>query len=1303
MLQDDNGFLWLGTYDGLNRYDGKSIRVFRHEIGNASSLSGNVINELHKGRKGYMWVMTTMGLDKFSTDRLRAVEHYDEIRGGRHTLVSDTIGNTFVISPENKFLYYDPTAKTFRTHNQPVWVEDLAFCRGLMSGNNTLWLFSSGGNVYKVHFDFSDGYGPQDVRFTWKKVKICENNIIEAFASPRGFYILSDKGDLIYHDVISGNVILIRNLSEELKRYGKVSKIVQYGNDIVIGFPSGGLMLLYGDRAYEGEMLYTETGVFSLLHDNRQPVVWIATDGRGLYKMYDYNSRYKSIHSSQLPNLTKPIRTFFTDSHNNLWIGTKGDGLYILDNYNTIQSEGQIPAERIKCLGKHPGTQGDITTNQIFAIKESNIKPGRIWITGAGPGISYMDGQSGEIHNLKHPDIIEIHDFYEASDSLLWLASSTRGLIKLVTDGNDNVLSTRTYVFRSDKHTCNEIYTLAYDGHHSLYIGCRGGIGIIRFDMETGACKSLSNINDSLPGLGDIISLAYSGDGTLYFGSSIGGGIVDCRNPEKPELTKILTMTDGMPNDMVHSIIPTDDGDVWLSTNKGLSRYNTRTTKIHNTSGIDGDINEFCDNSGYRSPQNGDLFFGALNGIVCIKAAVDNTVNIDGSPINLVFTGLRVNGQDRAPQEDFRVNGLTFSHDDDIIDISFAAIDYISGDLINYWYRLDGLDDKWVNLGTDPKVTFTNLHPGKYKLQVRCETDGERTNTTAFVLPINIKPAWYASWQSWCLYLVAFILMLLGIIHRSRQIYTKKRHELERQLYEREQERLFAGRKEFFSDIIHEFCTHLTLIMNLSDSLMKHAEETNDSKMEPYINILCSNVHQLNELANELLDLRYMEEDRFINLKVQSFTVEGIIRHCLHGYGEIARQSSINFSIDMEQPDMIWYTDISRLAKILNNLIFYALKVTPIGGVIRLATKTTPDGELQISVYNTGRGFSEEERKILFNKFAVFNNVDAGGYREIDSHPGLGLFICHQMTVKLGGNIQVESVEGEYACFTVTLPPMAVKASDDNAEALGTKYSARESLLTDKLRILVIDNNTDFMMFLSDILSNDYAVTFATSFSEARTFIERQIPAIIITDIIMPGENGLDFIRYIRANKYTRILPVIVLSAKMTEQDKIDGYNAGADAYISKNFNANTLLTIIERLLQSKNANKDYYRSSEGAVTVEFGMEISTEGKLFLETIRRHISENLDNESELSAAGLAEVTGTDIRTLYRRFKKYTPYTPGEFVKKCRYAYAANLILTTDLTIQEIIYRIGMTNKSVFYSDFKKIYGMTPKEYRNSMQ
>ncbi len=312
---------------------------------------------------------------------------------------------------------------------------------------------------------------------------------------------------------------------------------------------------------------------------------------------------------------------------------------------------------------------------------------------------------------------------------MLWLASSTFGLVKVVTDGGNRVLHTDTFVFRVGQHTCYEIYTMAWDGHDTLYIGCRGGIGIIRFNLNDCTYSPLRNINEKIPGIGDIISLAYTSDGTLYFGSSIGGGIVDCSDPENPRLTKVLTSSDGMANDMVHSIIPDiASGNVWLSTNKGLARYNTATGVLHNTTGIAGDINEFCDNSGYISPQSGNLIFGALNGIVCVKKDAPLIPAADsGLPApEVVLTGLTVNGVDMLPDYGRLEGNLEFNYNDDVISISFAALDYITGDYINYWYQLEGVSDKWINLGTSPTVTLSNLPPGSYTLRVRCENDGER-------------------------------------------------------------------------------------------------------------------------------------------------------------------------------------------------------------------------------------------------------------------------------------------------------------------------------------------------------------------------------------------------------------------------------------------------------------------------------------------------------------------------------------------------------------------------------------------------
>lgn len=1300
MHQDDTGFLWLGTYDGLNRYDGKSMRVFRHEFDNPNSLSGNVINELHKAEKGYLWVLTTMGLDKFSTDELYTTEHYTEIRGGRNALFSDTLGHAFSISPDNEFSYYDPTTKQFHTCDKPAEVGTLGFCLGGITENNTLWLFPRTDYVWKIHFDFSKGYSPEQASIR-QKVKMGQNSIKEVFKTVGGFYLLSENGNLIFYDEISLNTQLITNIRNEMNHYGKISSIVRYGDDIMVSFAGNGIMRLNSDEGYSPEMLFTEVGVFYMLHDSRQPLVWIATDGRGLYKMCNIDSRYKSIHSSQIPNLTKPIRTFFTDSHKNLWVGTKGDGLIILEDYPTLPPEGTIPSERITRYGVNPGKEGDLTTNQIFVIRESRFFPGRIWIAGQGPGISYINRNNGRIENLYGESIVDVHDFFEESDSVLWLASTTRGLIKVTTNGSNEVLKTEKITFKRDKFFCDEIYSLVYDGNNGLYIGCRGGIGIIHMDFETCQYNTLDAVNDRIPGMGDIISLAYSGDGTLYFGASIGGGIVDCRDAENPRLIKILTNKDGLVNDMVHSIIPTANGDIWLSTNKGITRYNTNTAILHNTSHIAGDIYEFCDNSGYISPQNGDLIFGALNGIVCVRTDTKKNHGNDDFTANIVFTGMTVNGSDRFTSPDDLVNGLTFYYDEDVINLTFAALDYIQGDYINYWYKLEGYNDKWVNLGTTPTVTLTNLPAGNYTLAVKYETDGEKNDTEEFILPIKIASPWYASGTSYFLYALTFILFISLITYRSRAIYNHKKQELERQIYAKEQERVFADRKAFFTNITHEFCSPLTIIMGICDTLNKQGETNADKTLKPYIDTLYRNSKHLNDLVQEILNVRYMDDENLVRLDIQPIALENIFKRWINVYEEIARQNDIEFTIEIDQPDLRWNTDVSCLSKIITNLMSNAFKYTPIGGKVKVSAKLTPEGCLKFEFYNTGQGISEENRQQLFNKYAVFNNLDSNSYRDISSRHGLGLFISHEMAVKLDATIDVDSVEGEYVNFIVTFPHLDVRKNHANVESDITLNTNNAHNYENKPHILVVDDNPDILWLLSNILAKEYVVTLAKNGSEARQMLERQTPSLIITDIMMPDESGIEFIKFIRKNKFTQHLPVIILTAKISEEDKIEGFNDGADAYVTKPFNSDFLKTLVARLLERKNSDKDYYRSPMSSISLESGMEISDEGKQFFENMRKYICDNFDDETKLTPDAIAKAMSVDIRTLYRRFKKHTPYTPTEFVKRIRFSYAANLIITTDLTVQEIIFRIGMSNKTSFYADFKKIYGMTPKEYRNS--
>ncbi|MDE6086061.1 MAG: response regulator [Muribaculaceae bacterium] len=517
-------------------------------------------------------------------------------------------------------------------------------------------------------------------------------------------------------------------------------------------------------------------------------------------------------------------------------------------------------------------------------------------------------------------------------------------------------------------------------------------------------------------------------------------------------------------------------------------------------------------------------------------------------------------------------------------------------------------------------------------------------------------------------------------------------------MHEKEHERLMAERKEFFASFTHELCSPLTMIMGVCETLNKLSDSPEYRDLKPYVDTLYKNSTQLNDLVKGFLDVEHTEDANLIKLNIQPVKVDDIFKRWVYVYEDVAGQHKISLVTDVEQPDLRWNTDVLCMSKIVTTLMLVIFKHTASGATVRVSEKATAKDELILQFDVSGAGFSGKSWNQIFEMLADVDEESGGKDAGDASGRDLNFAVIRVMASKLQAKIYVGSEGDELGRIRIVFPQMyVVQPLEDVQPVMPAERFNRKD---DTPEILIVDDNPDILWLVSDILGSDYVITSAANGAEARRAVERQIPSLIITDMIMPDETGIDFIKFIRGNKFTRNLPVIILSAKISEEDKIEGYNAGADAYVTKPFNADFIKTLVARLLR-KTADENYYRSPESAVTLDGGIEISNEGKVFFDSIRKYVSNNLDDESKLSPDAIANAMGVDIRTLYRRFKKYTPYTPSEFVKKIRYGFAANLILTTDLTIQEIIFQIGMNNKTVFYSDFKKIYGMTPKEYRNS--
>lgn len=435
-----------------------------------------------------------------------------------------------------------------------------------------------------------------------------------------------------------------------------------------------------------------------------------------------------------------------------------------------------------------------------------------------------------------------------------------------------------------------------------------------------------------------------------------------------------------------------------------------------------------------------------------------------------------------------------------------------------------------------------------------------------------------------------------------------------------------------------------------------------------------------------------------------------------NSFSELATSNDIEY-INAITPGIVWNSDFSAIQKILINLISNAFKYTSHGGKIKV-TVDVEEHELKIRVYNTGKGIDQEDKARIFNHYCILDNVEENALKGITHRNGLGMAICHSMVKLLNGSIEIESEPGTFAEFIVTLPEIKLADDQSNASqttagssitrpvlshnnAISTNKGSSEVTLSERETILVIDDNKDIHTILCDALSS-YNVVSALSAEEGLQIVRNISPSLIISDIMMPGTDGVDLTRQLKNNRHTMHIPLILLSAKISTEERINGIESGADAYIGKPFSPSYLQAVVKRLLESRSRLREYYNSSASAFEYTDGQLLNHEDKEFLETIASFINEHID-DNKLSAEQLALHLNTSVRKLYRKFKELGEVTPNDYIKNQRMTHAAKLLLTTSLTVQEITFGCGFGNRSHFYKEFFKRYGMTPKDYRTANQ
>lgn len=1301
IYQDDRGYMWIGTYDGLNLFNGRNTYVYRFEPDNKNTLCSNIINKISDGGPGYLWVSTSMGLNRFSLKDRKVTESYPEYPECL-LIATDSLENTLVVSRKNFISCHTSRTASF----QDIYTRDITpeTARLLFVGEQgRFYLLSSDGVLKQLIPDYSK----LPLTIKTKENKIHDKPIEQAFYEEGVLYYVDADNKLYRYRTEENKETYLSDLSGWMEKYGKVARVVSFQSKLYLVFRNG--LLLDPDKPEEAIDL--NIGVFSMFKDKKQQILWIGTDGQGLRMLYDKYERFDGLALEDLPFvMLNPVRSVYTDEDKTLWFGTKGDGFVRIKEYDSY-AKGEIPLDRI---ARYTTADG-LSNNRVYCFFKSLYHP-LVWIGTDGPGLSYYSYEDEKVHTL--PSKIDtriryVHSICEINDSTLWMATTGDGLIEVVLERDKSGLTVKylqSYLLEKDGKICNEFYSMYYDGKSTLYLGSRGGYGMARFDLLTRQYDFMSMNNSANQAIGDVLSLCYSSDSTFYLGASSGMTRMKCDQAGTCEFWQ-YDRSDGISNDMIHGILEDKDKCIWLSSNKGLTKYNPHNNFFHNYGSQELMVTEFSDDAYWKCPYTGRLFFGGVDGLVWIDPQNDRQESY--SP-DLHFFELKMGDETISLYDyaDANPGPVTIPPDVSTFTISFVATDYIHGDNYEYSYLLQDYNTAWTELQKSNEISFTKLPYGNYTLKVRYKNDVYDSNAREYLLPLKILPPWYLSTWAIAVYIFLAILFAGVLVYWINRRIAEKQQQVARKIHEEQKEKLYEAKLNFFANITHELCTPLTLINGVGDYIQTYAENTSDNKLKRYIRILRDNVASLNELIQEILDFRKIEEAGLNYFSIRRISVPDIIRRQYESFTPIAEQNGIKFVLSL--PDQLyWNTDPTGLKKILVNLISNAFKYSDEAGEIRISV-TTENESLIIRVYNSGKGISETDLKTIFDRYRILGDLEGNNYTQTTSRNGLGLFICHSIVQSLHGTIEVKSEEGRFAEFIVRLPHL--EAEEEEAEPENEEPETVPVLSSpidetglpgivspeNKPCVLVVDDHKDIVWLIKESLSEAYTIVEAYGVEEAIRLMEKQTPALIITDIMMPEIDGMELISRVKSDKFTRHIPLIVVSARISEHDQAEGLDLGADAYLTKPFSAVVLRSVVNRLMTSKKELKDYYYSPESAYEQSGGQLIHQEDKEFMDAVTAIIRENLDKET-LRLELIAEKMGMNTRSLYRRFKKISPLTPSDFIKDYRFNYAAQLLVTTNLSVQEIIYKVGISNRSYFYREFAAKYNQTPTEYRNKQK
>lgn len=1298
--KDSFGYMWFGTDDGLNRFDGQHFTVYRHKGDDSASIASNEILDIHEDSSKNLWIATGSGLVLYNR-KMDSFINFRETRKLAITAICSDADQQIWIAGYGALNILNPKTGLMK----PIKLrkkEDEDAIRGLSimhlyrDRQNRMWLGSKKGLFL---YYFND-----------KRLVHFQHNAEPSSLAGNAVSVISEdlKGD-IWVGTSNGLSVLKANGKEFINyRYdagdrNSLSSNIVYtlapepGGKLWVGTEDG-LNILDPDKSSVSRVEHDGRNRFSLigksvksLFIDKQGVFWVATFRGGVNK-YDKNLAFFNLRQSNRfdpAGLSASVVTSFVEAgKDRVYVGTDGGGLNLFEAATGVFRH--VP------LGKQ--------ARSGLSILAMDKKGSELWIGTYLRGLFILNTKTGASRHVKvgtGPDNISGNDvFCIKTDSRgnVWLGTNGQGVDCFDADSKTFNHFKKAGIGRDKIQLNGYIRAIEEDREGNIWIGSNG-LGIAVYNPVNRYTKVLNKNNAGLPS-DNITSIYAARDGRVWIGSAAGLSTYNM-NTNK---TTTFSEEDGLANGFVYKILEDEGGKLWVSTNKGLSSFDPAIKRFKNYSAFNGiQRSPFVIGAGLQL-SDGRLFFGGTDGFNYFHP---KDLYANKSVPKVVLTDLKIANQSVKPsadspiQEDISVAEVINLEYKQNFSLSFVALNYTSPHESRYSYKLEKFDKEWNVVGQSNTAIYTNLDPGEYVFTVKATSDTGEWTTPSKSVKIIVHPPFWLTYYAYAFYLLAAASILIFIrrsgIRKLKQRFALEQERLQvKQMIEqerRESERLheFDELKiKFLTNLSHEFRTPISLIVGPVEQLIQ--QETNSPRNQQ-LQMIKRNSRRLLNLVNQLLDFRNIK-DKEQKLQVTERDFVAFVKEVAESFKDLADRKRINFSFSSDVRTYFTAFDSNKIERIFFNLLSNAFKFTLEGGEISLKIQEIEG--LQISLSDSGVGIKEEEQEHIFERFFQTEANDS----VINQGSGIGLSIAKEFVKLHGGTIQVHSIAGKGSTFTIHLPFSKIPDASIPDDEQGDEEASENQMLPTAgsaplPTILLVEDNEDFRFYLKDNLSAYYRVVEANNGKDGWQKVLSSHPQLVVSDISMPHVSGTELCRKIKADKRTNHIPVILLTALAGEDNQLIGLGTGASDYMTKPFNFEILHIKIRNLLTQNQQLKSAYSKQIKMITPEPVVE--SDNEKFMEKILQYIEANLTSPL-LSVEELSRHMGMSRGSLYSKVLEMTGETPVEFIRSVKLDKAAVLLEKSDLNVGQICYSVGFATPNYFARAFKAKFNMLPSEY-----